>query len=101
MASLAPAPRATTATLCEIDIDDCAGDPCLNGGTCADGVNGFSCNCAPGYDGDTCEIDIDECAGDPCKNGGICTDAVDDFSCDCPTGYDGKDCSGNPDDCAQ
>ena len=37
------------------DIDDCANKPCLNGGTCTDGVNGFTCKCATGYTGTNCE----------------------------------------------
>ena len=32
-----------------IDIDDCTPDPCLNGGSCVDGVNSNSCNCVAGY----------------------------------------------------
>ena len=38
-----------------LDIDDCDGITCQNGGTCIDAVNAYSCNCAPGYDGDHCE----------------------------------------------
>ena len=38
------------------DIDDCTGKPCQNGGTCTDGVNGFTCKCATGYTGTKCEI---------------------------------------------
>ena len=34
-----------------VDIDDCAGAPCANDGTCTDGVNDYSCECAPGYSG--------------------------------------------------
>ena len=29
-----------------IDVDDCASGPCLNGGTCTDDVNGYTCKCA-------------------------------------------------------
>ena len=35
--------------------------PCLNGGTCVDGINSFHCTCVSGYGGDQCEKDIDEC----------------------------------------
>ena len=38
------------------DIDDCARKPCLHGGVCTDGVNRFTCSCAPGYAGKTCDI---------------------------------------------
>lgn len=36
------------------DIDDCAINPCRNGGTCIDKVHGFKCHCADGYMGDKC-----------------------------------------------
>ena len=36
------------------DIDDCAVNPCLNGGACTDGVNSFTCACAAGYTDNTC-----------------------------------------------
>ena len=45
----------TGATGC-INIDDCASEPCLNGGKCTDGVSSFTCTCAAGYTGDTCAI---------------------------------------------
>ena len=37
-----------------VDIDDCDPNPCVNGGTCTDRVNGYSCKCAPGYTGPNC-----------------------------------------------
>ena len=37
------------------DIDDCASVTCNNGGTCKDGVNTYSCQCVPGYQGIHCE----------------------------------------------
>jgi len=44
--------------LCEVDIDDCVGDPCENDGTCDDHQNGFTCRCLPGFTGKLCsEID--------------------------------------------
>ena len=37
------------------NIDECASNPCMNGGTCNDGVNGYNCDCRDtGYRGDTC-----------------------------------------------
>ena len=35
--------------------DDCAGVTCQNGGHCHDGVNTFTCRCAPGYGGTYCQ----------------------------------------------
>ena len=37
-----------------LDIDECASSPCQNGGACVDGVNGFTCNCLPGYTDTLC-----------------------------------------------
>lgn len=36
---------------CEINIDDCAKQPCVNGGTCRDLVKDYNCECFPGYTG--------------------------------------------------
>ena len=35
-------------TYCEIDVDDCESNPCVNDGICRDIVNGFTCTCQPG-----------------------------------------------------
>ena len=40
---------------CDANIDDCAGDPCVNGGTCEDLVNDYACTCATGFSGKSCE----------------------------------------------
>ena len=37
------------------DFDDCSSNPCMNGGTCHDHHNRYSCNCAFGYEGVRCE----------------------------------------------
>ena len=41
--------------LLKTDIDDCTSHPCKNNGTCTDRMNGFNCNCAPGFNGTQCE----------------------------------------------
>ena len=38
-----------------LDIDDCSPNPCQNGGTCEDLVNGFNCQCVPGFVGKQCD----------------------------------------------
>ena len=38
------------------DINECASNPCQNGGNCTDGVNGHECDCPEFYTGDNCEI---------------------------------------------
>ena len=85
--------------------------PCINGGTCTDGVGTFSCSCLAGWEGDRCETDIDECAANggvgACLNGATCDDsnsdgsiAVDTYRCNCPAGYEGTNCETDTDECA-
>ena len=38
------------------DIDECATNPCMNGGSCVDGIGSYSCSCPTGYEGDQCQI---------------------------------------------
>ena len=40
---------------CEINIDECFSNPCLNGGQCTDGINGYKCSCPPAFTGDICQ----------------------------------------------
>ena len=40
---------------CENDIDYCAPEPCLNGATCMDQVEGYQCQCPPGWQGENCK----------------------------------------------
>ncbi|XP_035687857.1 brevican core protein-like [Branchiostoma floridae] len=37
------------------DVDECASNPCQNGGTCTDGLNRYTCECVAGFTGDNCE----------------------------------------------
>ena len=39
------------------DIDECFNNnQCLNGATCIDGINQFTCQCVPGWTGQFCQI---------------------------------------------
>ncbi len=82
-------------TNCEIDIDDCASNPCLNGGTCTDGVNSFTCQCPPEFTGATCQtpVVVGPCAPSPCQNGGTCIDGGSTYTCQCTGGFSGTNCT--------
>ena len=39
------------------DINECDPDPCgVHGESCEDLVNGYICQCKPGYEGKNCQI---------------------------------------------
>lgn len=37
------------------DVDECASNPCQNGATCNDQVNGYTCTCSGGWTGTICD----------------------------------------------
>eukprot|EP00057_Strongylocentrotus_purpuratus_P014002 XP_011668476.1 PREDICTED: fibrillin-1 [Strongylocentrotus purpuratus] len=75
-------------------IDDCASMPCMNGGTCTDGTNLYTCECTgTGFEGTNCEIDINEClrtdADYPCDaDNGDCTNTLGSYMCTCNPGFE-------------
>lgn len=64
---------------CELEINECLSNPCVNGGVCEDQAGGYVCNCPVGFSGDHCEVNVDECYSAPCLNGGQCQDGIDSF----------------------
>ena len=54
---------------CEVDVNECASNPCQNSARCEDGVNRYTCQCILGFDGVNCEVNADPCAGVTCLNG--------------------------------
>ena len=82
---------------CE-ELDSChaSRNPCKNGATCQDIVDGvadsFNCSCVPGYEGTFCEKNIDECQSNPCINGGFCSDYINRYTCLCPPDIEGVNC---------
>lgn len=40
---------------CDININDCDPNPCVNATRCEDSVNGFICHCSKGFSGERCE----------------------------------------------
>eukprot|EP01046_Picozoa_sp_COSAG06_P007522 COSAG06_NODE_368_length_16746_cov_12.229771_14_plen_999_part_00 len=96
---------------CAIDTDECASNPCENGGICYDSSSdnqhiapdAFLCTCSGHYSGPQCELETHQCADHPCLNGGTCTEAEPHFTCACKAGFsNGGDhsCENNIDECA-
>ncbi|XP_034047732.1 protein crumbs homolog 2-like [Thalassophryne amazonica] len=100
---------------CETDINECAEQPCENGGKCfersdpaylemkwelsfADGA-GYICRCQPGFAGENCSVNIDECESEPCQNGATCEDQINGYTCTCSVGFLGDLCDTNIDEC--
>ncbi|CAD5124522.1 DgyrCDS12800 [Dimorphilus gyrociliatus] len=89
-----------TGARCQHNINECANEPCKNGGTCTDSFNSYACNCAPGWTGSTCEDSINDCFGKcTVDKFSECLDFHQDFRCVCKPGYTGKTCDQDLNEC--
>ena len=84
-----------TGAHCEIDINECASNPCVYG-NCIDDVNSYGCICESGFAGARCDM-ISVCTADPCQNNGTCLLYVADnsYQCDCTDEFTGLNCELN------
>ncbi|XP_071810204.1 uncharacterized protein [Asterias amurensis] len=80
-------------------IDECKSSPCSDESTCIDLIDGFRCDCQPGYEGDRCQFDIDECLHHRCANNATCDNQINHYQCLCVTGFQGEFCDENIDEC--
>lgn len=58
--------------LCNIDLDKCRSNPCLNGATCTNKPNDYTCKCAPDYYGFNCDSHACDGVLNTCMNGATC-----------------------------
>lgn len=78
----------------------CLLHPCLNNGSCQDLFNHYSCNCAPGWQGENCQDDVNECISGPCIHG-TCKNLPGEYLCQCDQGYRGRHCNEDVDECQE
>uniref|UniRef100_A0A8C1V6U4 Cadherin, EGF LAG seven-pass G-type receptor 3 n=1 Tax=Cyprinus carpio TaxID=7962 RepID=A0A8C1V6U4_CYPCA len=90
-------PAGFTGDYCEIEINLCYSNPCMNGGVCARREGGYTCICREDYTGERCEFDRrgGRCLAGICHNGGTCRElSGGGFRCECPAGgYEKPYCS--------
>ncbi|XP_037091351.1 cubilin homolog [Pollicipes pollicipes] len=89
----------------QLQLNECASNPCQNGATCVDRYGAFECQCPPNWQGTTCEVDVDECSelsGTDlgCQNGATCSNTAGAFSCQCPSGWYGQRCTERSSNCS-
>uniref|UniRef100_H3A4U8 FAT atypical cadherin 4 n=1 Tax=Latimeria chalumnae TaxID=7897 RepID=H3A4U8_LATCH len=82
-------PVGFTGPFCEVDINECYGSPCSNGGVCVNYAGGFFCSCRGGFSGPFCTSGVNECEKNLCQNGGTCENTYGDYHCICLHGYTG------------
>jgi len=98
-------------------INECATNPCVNGGNCTDMYGKFKCNCTGNYAGATCsdcipgfggascnETLADPCLSTPCQNNATCKSDQTSYTytCDCgASGFNGTNCEIDINECAE
>lgn len=92
---------------CSENVDDCKSHACLNGASCVDGLDAYSCMCSPGFSGHFCEIapvldlplllnvhdSTPACLRHQCQNNAVCYQSAGsaDYMCKCAQGTAGHE----------
>lgn len=92
------------ALLTRLEQNNCAAEPCQNGGKCINRYDGFMCQCPENWEGKTCGDDVNECAKFSgtelgCQNGAVCINMFGGYMCQCTRGYKGIHCNQKEVDC--
>ncbi|XP_036313136.1 coagulation factor X [Pipistrellus kuhlii] len=79
------------------DGDQCESSPCLNQGSCKDGLGEYMCTCMEGYEGRNCELPTRKfCSLDNGDCDQFCREEQNSVVCSCASGYilddNGKSC---------
>ncbi|XP_022082302.1 mucin-2-like isoform X2 [Acanthaster planci] len=83
---------------CEIAMDACENNACLNGAACAalaGSCTQYECQCPACYTGQFCQTFVDSCENNQCANGAQCVTSPDDcleYTCRCPPCFTGRYC---------
>ncbi|XP_056131020.1 protocadherin Fat 2 [Lampris incognitus] len=79
----------------------CDSNPCQNGGTCEENVNGEPrCRCPGHYHGPHCELTHNPCTSSPCAHGGVCVPKTQGYLCNCSQDIVGARCQNMIDACS-
>ncbi|KAK2106699.1 hypothetical protein P7K49_016213 [Saguinus oedipus] len=86
---------------CQVNIDECASNPCLNQGTCFDDISGYTCHCVLPYTGKNCQTVLAPCSPNPCENAAVCKESpnFESYTCLCAPGWQGQQCTIDIDEC--
>ncbi|XP_059491072.1 basement membrane-specific heparan sulfate proteoglycan core protein isoform X8 [Neocloeon triangulifer] len=71
----------------------CDSSPCLQGASCENFENDYTCYCPEGFRGKNCESEDNMCSTQAfCQNDGVCVGTSTSYKCNCPKGFAGLNC---------